>query len=279
MTRIAVRKTAKLYIGGSFVRTESGRYQAQQLAGAAGIVNIPWASRKDARDAVVAARGAQAGWMGRSAYNRGQILYRVAEMLEGRRDTFAQLRVDEGLDRESASAEVDAAIETWVYYAGWCDKFTQVFSSVNPVASSHFNFSIPEPTGVVAAFQVRAGLAHLSATLASIMCVGNTGVVVSPIESGNAMLAFAEVLATSDVPAGAVNLLTSDLSELVAPLGSHLDVNAVVLCGHDDVLWRDLQGVAPINVKRCIQWNNQPENPYRLVDVTETKTTWHPIGW
>ena len=279
MTRIAVRKTAKLYIGGSFVRTESGRYQAQQLAGAAGVVNIPWASRKDARDAVVAARGAQAGWMGRSAYNRGQILYRVAEMLEGRRDSFVELRVEEGLDRDAASAEVDAAIEAWVYYAGWCDKFTQVFSSVNPVASSHFNFSIPEPTGVVVAFQAEEGLANLSATLASILAVGNTSVVVSPTATGNATLAFAEVLATSDVPAGAVNLLTSDLSELVSPLGSHLDVNAVVLCGHDDALWQALQVAVPINVKRCIQWNNHSEDPYRLVDVTEIKTTWHPIGW
>lgn len=279
MTRIAVRKTAKLYIGGSFVRTESGRYQAHPLAGAAGIVNIPWASRKDARDAVVAARGAHAGWMGRSAYNRGQILYRIAEMLEGRRDSFAHCRMEEGLGRDEATAEIDAAIETWVYYAGWCDKFTQVFSSVNPVASSHFNFSVPEPTGVVAAFQVSAGLAHLSATLASIMCLGNTGVVVSPTATGNTVLAFAEVLATSDVPAGAVNLLTSELSELVTPLGSHLDVNAVVLCGHDQALWQDLQGAAPINVKRCIQWNNRLEDPYRLMDVAEIKTTWHPIGW
>ncbi len=284
-SRAAVAKTYKLYIGGQFPRTESGRYFPLRDRNGAVIANVCRASRKDFRNAVVAARGAFTAWSGASAYLRGQVLYRIAEMLEGRREQFiAELSV-EGSARRKAAAEVDASIDRLVHFAGWSDKYQQIFSAVNPVASSHFNFSVPEPMGVVAIVAPEApGLLGLVGNLAPAIVGGNTAVVLASETRPLSAVSFAEVLHASDVPAGVANILTGYRQELCPHLASHMDVNAIVLGDIAGEEAREVQHEAAENIKRVvlrggIDWaSGDAANPYLVQDTQETKTTWHPIG-
>ncbi|GGX16153.1 aldehyde dehydrogenase family protein [Streptomyces noursei] len=290
--RLSVLKTYKLYVGGKFPRSESGRvYEvttATSAAGAAGkgtwLANAPLASRKDARDAVVAARKAFGGWSGATAYNRGQILYRVAEMLEGRREQFAAEVADaEGLSKAKATAQVDAAIDRWVWYAGWSDKVAQIAGSSNPVAGPYFNLSAPEPTGVVAVVAPQeSSFLGLVSVLAPVIVTGNTAVVVAAERAPLPALSLAEVLATSDLPGGVVNLLSGRTTELAAPLAAHQDVNALDLTGADAESAKELETAAADNLKRVLRpraqdWTADPGTD-RLLAFLETKTVWHPMG-
>lgn len=267
--RLPVRKTYKLYLGGAFPRSESGR--SYDVDG----VNVAMASRKDARDAVVAARGAFGGWSRATAYNRGQVLYRVAELLESRRAEF-----DAITDRD----EVDAAIDRWVWYAGWADKLAQVLGATNPVAGPYFDFTLPEPTGVVAVLAPpTSALLGLVSVLAPVIVSGNTAVVVAAQRRPLAAVTLAEVLATSDVPAGVVNLLTGRTEELAPVLAAHMDVNAIDLTGAPDRA-ADLERAAADNLKRVLRpphpepdWTAEP-GLTRMTAFLETKTVWHPIG-
>lgn len=286
--RLSVLKTYKLYVGGKFPRTESGRYFKLTSPDGHVLANMCQASRKDFRDAVVAARAAQGKWADASAYLRGQIIYRAAEMLEGRSSQFVSELVRQGADPSEAQAEVSASIDRLVYYAGWADKYQQVFSSVNPVASSHFNFSILEPTGVVSVLSPDSGQA------ASLL--GFISVVVPAIVGGNAVVAlasrqkplcaisFSEVLHTSDLPGGVVNILTGDRAELATHFASHMDVNAAVVGGGDADLLASVRTDAAANIKRVIHhdrtdWlDDAAQSPYTILDTQEIKTTWHPIG-
>ncbi len=283
--RLGVLKTYKLYIGGKFPRTESGRYY--KLASPTGevLANMCQASRKDFREAVVAARAAQGKWASATAYLRGQILYRVAEMLEGRAGQFATELIQMGAEPDAARAEVACAIDRMVYYAGWCDKYQQVFSSVNPVASSHFNFSVPEPTGVVSVIAPESqGLAGLVSVTAPIIAGGNACVVLASNAQALSAITLAEVLHTSDLPGGVVNLLTGDRAELLEHFASHMDVNAAVYCGDDPDQIEKLRTAATDNRKRTItrtrkNWlADDAQSPYDILDTVEIKTTWHPIG-
>jgi acyl-CoA reductase-like NAD-dependent aldehyde dehydrogenase len=288
--RLDVRKTYKLYIGGKFPRTESGR--SYPVADAKG---TPWAnacraSRKDVRDAVQAARKAQPGWAGATAYNRGQILYRVAEMLEGRREQFAdEVARAEGLAGKAAAETVDKAVDRWVWYAGWADKLSQVFGAANPVAGPYFNFSVPEPTGVVGVVAPAASsLLGLVSRLAPVIVSGNTAVVVASETRPLPAITLAEVLATSDLPGGVVNLLTGFAAELAGPLAAHMDVDALDLAGLDLALYREAELAAAENVKRVVppvklsarDWlsDARGQDPYWIAAFLETKTVWHPIG-
>ena len=285
--RLDVRKTYKLYIGGAFPRSESGR--SYQVSGADGtfLANAALASRKDARDAVAKARGAFSGWSGATAYLRGQILYRIAEMLEGRRAQFvAELRAVEGLSAKQAEAQVDAAIDRWVWYAGWTDKIGQIRSSANPVSGPYWNVSSPEPTGVVAVFAPeRPALLGLVSVLAPAIAVGNTVVLVAPDAAALPAISLAEVLATSDLPGGVVNILTGRIAELGKPLADHLDVDALDLAGVADAqLAVTLEQAAAENLKRVLRpakapqdWREAPGTT-RLTAFLETKTVWHPVG-
>jgi acyl-CoA reductase-like NAD-dependent aldehyde dehydrogenase len=283
--RLAVAKTYKLYIDGKFPRTESGRYFTLEDKDGAVIANVCRASRKDFRNAVVAARNAFGGWSGTSAYLRGQILYRIAEMLEGRREQFIAELALQGATRRQATAEVDAAIDLLVYFAGWADKYQQVFSAVNPVSSSHFNFSVLEPTGVVAIVAPDdSGLLGLVGNIMPAIVGGNTTVVLASQTRPLVAVSFAEVLHASDVPAGVVNLLTGYRTELAGQFASHMDVNAIVYAVDDPEVEKQVQRDAADNIKRVIlrgatQWSSgQAGNPYLIKDTQETKTTWHPIG-
>ncbi len=283
--RVPVAKTYKLYIGGQFPRTESGRYYAFQLTDG-GLANICRASRKDFREAVAAARAACGGWAGVSPYLRGQILYRIAEMLEGRSAQFVAELMSEGLTKRRAQTAVAASVDRLVYYAGWADKYQQVFSAVNPVNSSHFNFSMLEPTGVVAVIAPAApGLLGLVSNLAPAMVGGNTGVLLAARAHPLSSMSFAEVLHSADVPAGVVNVLTGFADELTEHFASHMDVNAIVYCDGDADRARQVQMLAANNIKRVISrvgvpWNRSGgQSPYLIAETQETKTTWHPIGW
>ncbi|MEV6527040.1 aldehyde dehydrogenase family protein [Longispora sp. NPDC051575] len=267
--RLAVLKTYKLYVGGKFPRSESGRtYRVQDS-------NVAKASRKDARDAVLAARAAVKGWAGATAYNRGQVLYRIAEMLEGRRDEFVALG--------SKPAEVDAAVDRWVWYAGWTDKIAQVVGGANPVAGPYFNLSAPEPTGVVAIVAPSSPLLGLVSVIAPAIATGNTVVVLAAEESPLAAVTLGEVMATSDLPGGVVNILTGSTAEVAPWLASHLDVNALDLTGvSDPALGVDLEIAAAQNLKRVLRpstpdWAAEP-GLNRLTSFLETKTVWHPKG-
>ncbi len=287
MSRLDVRKTYKLYVGGKFPRSESGRSYEVLDAKGRFVANAARASRKDARDAVVAARAAVAGWSGATAYNRGQVLYRVAEMLEGRRDQFAaEVGAAEGLAARAAARAVEAAIDRWVWYAGWSDKFTQVDGAANPVAGPYFNFSVPEPTGVVAVIAPQhSSLLGLVSVVGPVIVSGNACVVVASESRPLPAVTLGEVLATSDLPGGVVNLLTGQVGELAPPLASHLDVNAIDLTGVGDAeLARDLELEAAENVKRVLpapivepDWEKTPD-PRRILAFTEVKTVWHPTG-
>jgi acyl-CoA reductase-like NAD-dependent aldehyde dehydrogenase len=281
--RLNVRKTYKLYIGGAFPRSESGR--SYPVTGANGelLAYAAQASRKDVRDAVVAARKAQPGWSGATAYNRGQVLYRIAEMLDGRREQFITEVAASGSPGDAA-AEVDAAIDRWVWYAGWSDKFAQIVGSTNPVAGPYFNFSLPEPTGVVAVLAPQeSSLLGLVSVLAPVIATGNTAVVVASELRPLPAASFSEVLATSDLPGGVINLLTGSTAELSPWLASHRDVNAIDLTGVAGPDRIPLVQAAADNVKRVFapravpDWTADP-GIGRLSAFVETKTVWHPVG-
>lgn len=282
--RAEVLKTYKLYIGGQFPRTESGRYYVATNNKGEQLANVCLSSRKDFRDAVSAARSAFKGWSGRAAFNRGQILYRITEMLEGRKAQFIEELSLQDLSKAAAQKEVVTAIDRLIWYAGWCDKYQQVFGSVNPVASSHFNFSVPEPTGVVAAIApAENGLIGLVSVMAPIIAGGNTCIVLASEEKCLSAITFAEVLHSSDLPGGVVNILTGKVSELAPQFAAHMDVNAVVYCGNDEGTQRELQEKAAANVKRVVVRKNNNwlteagQSPYFIMDTQEIKTTWHPI--
>ncbi|MBN8835753.1 MAG: aldehyde dehydrogenase family protein [Sphingobacteriia bacterium] len=285
MERLEVLKTYKIYIGGQFPRTESGRYYKAKNAKGELLANMCLSSRKDFRDAVVAARGAFGGWSGRAAFNRSQILYRIAEMLEGRRAQFADELIKQGSSSADAEKEINLSIDRLIYYAGWCDKFQQVFSAVNPVASSHFNFSVPEPTGVVAIIAPQdSSLIGLVSVIAPVIAGGNTCVVLASEEKPLCSVTFAEVINSSDVPGGVVNILTGKPSELVKYFADHMDVNAVVYCEKNDTDKKLIQEKASLNVKRVLLYDkvnwlneNESQSPYFIMDTQEIKTTWHPI--
>jgi len=278
---MTIKKTYKLYIGGKFPRTESGRVLDVRSEDGALLANISQASRKDFREAVVAARKASAGWSKATAYLKGQIIYRIAEMLDGRRAQFVAELTSMGVSGEAAEVEVTEAVDLLVHYAGWSDKYQALFSSVNPVASSHFNFSVPEPTGVVGVLAPsKSGLLGLVSALAPVIVGGNTAILLASEKYPLTAISFAEVLATSDVPGGVVNVLTGKRDELLPEFAKHMDVNAVMLCSgsKDERKILDLEGAE--NLKRI---SHQPdrvlkESPYHILDFQETKTTWHPVG-
>jgi acyl-CoA reductase-like NAD-dependent aldehyde dehydrogenase len=284
--RLAVRKTYKLYIGGAFPRSESGRSYEVTTVDGTFLANAARASRKDVRDAVVAARKAFGGWATRTAYNRGQILYRIAEMLEGRSAQFVdEVATSEGVDRAVAQRVVERSIDRWVWYAGWADKITQIAGSANPVAGSYFNFSITEPTGVVALIAPqRSSLLGLVSVVAPVIVSGNTAVVVASEQRPLPAVSFAEVLATADLPGGVVNLLTGSTAELAPVLASHMDVNAIDLTGVAPGDRAALEEAAADNVKRVLpaageepDWSADPGTT-RLLAPLEIKTVWHPTG-
>ncbi|HPW97089.1 MAG TPA: aldehyde dehydrogenase family protein [Flavobacterium sp.] len=283
MSRIEVLKTYKIYIGGSFPRTESGRYYPLK-SNKKTIANMCLSSVKDFRNAVVAARNAQGSWSHKTAYNRSQILYRIAEVLEGRKTQFiAELELQR-VSKKNAEIEVDLSIDRLIYYAGWCDKYVQMYSSVNPVSGSFFNFSVPEPVGVVAVFAPqKSGLLGLVTQIATIISGGNTCVVLASEPLALCAVTFAEVLATSDVSGGVVNILTGNQEELLSVFASHKDVNSILYCGDDAEKIRKIQDLAIENLKRVViredsnYFEDKHESPYLIFDFQETKTTWHPI--
>jgi acyl-CoA reductase-like NAD-dependent aldehyde dehydrogenase len=282
MTRLTIPKTYKLAIGGAFPRSESGRTYEVTTPKGAFLANAALASRKDARDAVVAARAAVSGWAGATAYNRGQVLYRIAELLEGRREQFVEeIRSSEGASAAAAAKQIDAAIDAWVWYAGWADKYSQVAGSGNPVAGPFFNLSVPEPTGVVVtvAPQGVAGgsLLGFVAAVAPALVAGNTVVAIADEKRPLSAISLAEVLATSDVPGGVVNVLTGSPAEIAPWLAAHADVNALDLTGAGELDWVDLEIAAADTLKRVI--SPEPGIPAltlgRILAFTETKTVWH----
>jgi acyl-CoA reductase-like NAD-dependent aldehyde dehydrogenase len=285
--RLTVSKTYKLYIGGAFPRSESGRSYPVHDPKGNFLANAAQASRKDLREAVVAARKAFPGWSGATAYNRGQVLYRVAELMEGRRDQFvAEVAVGEGVPVRRAQSIVASAIDRWVWYAGWTDKIATVLGAANPVAGPYFSFTTPEPTGVVGLFAPGASsLLGLVSVLAPALAAGNTTVVVSSKDRPLPAITLSEVLATSDVPGGVVNVLTGNTGELAPWLASHADVNAIDLTGAPSVLVTELERAAAGTVKRVLRPNSSEQQDWtrtpdirRLRAFTEAKTVWHPMG-
>jgi len=283
-----VRKTYKLYVGGAFPRSESGRTYEVRSSSGQFLANAALASRKDARDAVVAARKAFGGWSGATAYNRGQVLYRIAEMLEGRRAQFVAEVVDaEGVKKGAAGDLVDAAVDRWVWYAGWSDKIAQVAGSSNPVAGPYFDFSVPEPTGVVAVVApAGSSLLGLTSVIAPVIVSGNTCVVIASESGPLPAITLGEVMATSDLPGGVVNLLTGSAAEVAPWLASHMDVNGLDLTGvTDPSLATELEAAAAENLKRVRRppvdgepdWSADPGTA-PLTTFLETKTVWHPVG-
>ena len=279
--RLTVPKTYKLAIGGAFPRSESGRTYEVVSAKGEFLANAAKASRKDARDAVVAARAAVKGWSGATAYNRGQVLYRVAEILEGRRAQFVdEIMSQEGVSAAVAGAQVDAAVDLWVWYAGWSDKYAQVAGNANPVAGPYFNISVPEPTGVVAMVAPQdSALLGLVAVVAPALVTGNTVVVIASERFPLSAISLAEVLATSDVPGGVVNVLTGSAAEMAPWLASHADVNALDLAGAGDLEWIDLEIAAADTLKRVLSpvpdTASIDASPSRITAFVETKTVWH----
>lgn len=285
-TRLDVKKTYKLYIGGKFPRSESGRYLPAHSASGGHLDNFAQASRKDFRDAVVAARAASGGWGKASAYNRGQILYRAAEMLQNRAGELVN-EIGRSTDVSAAKAkrEVTLAIDRLVHFAGWTDKYSQLFSSVNPVASAHFNFTTPEPTGVVVVLApAEPALLALVSLVAPVILSGNTAIVIASEKFPLPAATFAEILATSDLPGGVVNILTGKRAELVPHIATHLDVNAIVDGAGDAEISAQLQAGVATNLKRysnhsAADWfSAKVEDPYWILDTIEFKTAWHPIG-
>lgn len=284
--RLDVRKTYKIYIGGAFPRSESGRTYPVHAADGSLLAHAVQGSRKDVRDAVKAARGAQGSWAGRTAYNRAQILYRAAEVLEGRRAQLVDELVAAGKERSDAGAEVDTSIDRWVWYAGWADKLGHIAGTSNPVAGPYFNFTVPEATGVVGIVcPDEAPLLALTSLVAPAIVSGNTAVVIASEATPLVTIDLAEVLATSDVPGGVVNIITGYRSELVGPLASHADVNAIDTTGCDADQRREAELGAAESVTRVVSSKNGPdwlsstaESPYAVTDLMEMKTVWHPVG-
>ena len=283
--RLPVAKTYKIYIGGKFPRTESGRYYALEEATGEVIANVCRSSRKDFREAVVSARQAFGSWSQSSAFLRGQILYRIAEMLEGRREQFIAELVLQGVSKRRAQTEVTTSIDRLVYYAGWADKYQQVFSAINPVSSSHLNFTVLEPMGVIAILAPESeALLGLVSNIAPAIAGGNTCVTLSSESRPLCAVSFAEVLHASDVPPGVVNLMTGFREELATQFASHMDVNAVVYCDADGDIGKTVEYEAAHNIKRVVartsvKWGTaSAQDPYFIRDTQEIKTTWHPIG-
>lgn len=283
MSRIDVLKTYKLYIAGKFPRTESGRYFPVHDKKGKLLANMCLASRKDFRNAVVAARKAQGGWQNASALNKGQILYRIAEMLEGRKEQFISELEIQGYTAKKAIQEVEASIDRLVYYAGWSDKYQQIFSAVNPVSSAHFNFSAAEPMGVVSIIAPKEqGLLGLISVIAPAIVGGNTAIVLASKEIPLSSISFAEVLHSSDVPAGVVNILTGEREELLSHMASHMDVNALIYAGNNEKDIKRISELSSENIKRVViykknDWlGDQNESPYFIEKTQEIKTTWHP---
>lgn len=287
-SRLDVKKTYKLYIGGKFPRSESGRYLSAKSAAGEHLDNYAHASRKDFRDAVVAARAAEGGWSKATAYNRGQILYRAAEMLQNRAaELVTEISRSTDVSAAAAKREVTLAIDRLVHFAGWTDKYQQVFGSVNPVASPHFNFTTPEPVGVVTVLAPdEPSLVALVSLIAPVILSGSTVIVVASEKFPLPAVTFSEILATSDLPGGVVNLLTGKRAELVPHIASHLDVNAIVDGAGDAALSAQLQGGSAVNLKRYANralpakdwFTAKAEDAYAILDTVEFKTAWHPIG-
>ncbi len=279
MSHVSVPKTYKLYIGGAFPRSESGRVYPVNDSSGEFVAHAAQASRKDARDAVVAARAALSGWSGTTSYNRGQVLYRIAELLEGRRGQFIdELRATDGLTAGAARTHVNTAIDTWVWYAGWADKYAQVAGNTNPVSGPYFNISTPEPMGVVAAIAPQdGGLLGLVETIAPIIVSGNTAVVVASETSPFAAISLGEVMATSDVPGGVVNVLTGVSTEIAPWLAGHADVNGLDVSEAQHCDWVELQIAAAETLTRVLSPTQgiEPRSLERLTFFTETKTVWH----
>ena len=283
MERIDVLKTYKIFIGGKFPRTESGRYFHIKNDTGELLANMCLSSRKDFRNAVVAARKVQKSWESASALNKGQVLYRIAEMLEGRKSQFMDELMMTGSSKSQAKNEVELSIDRLIYYAGWSDKFQQVFSSVNPVGSNHFNFSMPQAVGVVSIIASKEfSLLGLISIIAPIIVGGNSCVVLSSEENPMVSISFAEVLNTSDVPHGVVNILTGKRKELISHFASHMDVNAIIYCGDNNKEINEIEKLSVENLKRVTiykqkNWSDQKnQSPYFIEKYQETKTTWHP---
>lgn len=283
--RLNVLKTYKMYVGGQFPRSESGRYYTAVDKSGNSLANVCLGSRKDFRDAMVSARSAFTGWSARAAFNRSQILYRIAEMLEGRRAQFIDELVQQDVPHKQAEAEVSLSIDRLVYYSGWCDKYHQIFSSVNPVASSHFNFSVPEPMGVIGIIAPpQSGLLGLVSVIAPAIAGGNTCVVLASTNKPLCAVTFGEVLNSSDLPGGVVNILTGKVKELAPYFADHMDVNATVYCEGDQATQQMLKEKSALNVKRIFIYQDknwyleeEGQSPYFIFDLQEIKTTWHPI--
>ncbi len=277
--RLDVRKTYKLFIGGAFPRSESGR--SYELLDAKGnfLANPALASRKDLRDAVVAARNAADKWAGATAFNRSQILYRVAEMMEGRREQFvAEIMAQQGVTKVQAAKQVDEAIDLWVWYAGWCDKISTIYGSTNPVSGSFYNFTTPEPVGVVATFIAgSSALTDVVHAIAPVLAGGNVVIAVAHEDYPLSAITLAEVLATSDIPAGTVNILTGKSAELAPWVASHMDIDGVDGSGLDSTQYESLKKEGADNLKR-IQRFKSAGTPQRVLSFMENKTVWHPIG-
>lgn len=288
MPRLNVRKTYKLYINGEFPRTESGRYYPIVAKGGDLIANACLGSRKDVRNAVVAARKAFGGWAGKTAYNRGQILYRIAEVCESRAAELVDELRRQGVSAADARNEVDAVIDRWVYYAGWSDKYSQLFGSVNPVAGPYYNFSIHEPTGVVGVVAPETpSLLGLVSRMAPALVGGNVVVAIASESKPLAAVTMGEVFETSDVPAGVINIISGKKNELVPWLAAHMDVNAIDVTGVEGDLLTKVQGSAAENVKRVVRFDGEEigyadakksQSPYAILDFQELKTVWHPMG-
>ena len=284
-SRLNIRKTRKLFINGAFPRSESERYIKWTSSDGKETVNISCASRKDFRDSVRAARKAVDGWKNKTAYNRGQILYRMGEMLEGRKKQLIQELCFEGIQKKQAEFEVNSAIDLFIYYAGWADKYQQVFSRVNPVAQPYFSFTMPEPTGVVSVLcPDNYPLKNAVSILCSVIVSGNTTVVLYSESNPLTAITLAEIVHTSDVPDGVVNVLTGYRKELLTEFASHMDVNAIIYCGERVEEFKEVQELSSLNLKRCIILDDEKldysfqEGPYTILRTVEMKTTWHPVG-
>jgi len=284
-SRLNIRKTRKLFINGAFPRSESERYIKWTSSDGKETVNISRASRKDFRTSVSAARKAVGGWKNKTAYNRGQILYRMGEMLEGRKKQLIQELCFEGIQKKQAEFEVNSAIDLFIYYAGWADKYQQVFSRVNPVAQPYFSFTMPEPTGVVSVLcPDNYPLKNAVSILCSVIVSGNTTVVLYSESNPLTAMTLAEILHTSDVPAGVVNVLTGYREELLTQFASHMGVNAIIYCGERVEEFKEVQELSSLNLKRCIILDDEKldrffqEGPYTILRTVEMKTTWHPVG-
>jgi acyl-CoA reductase-like NAD-dependent aldehyde dehydrogenase len=279
MSRIDVNKTYKLFIGGAFPRSESGRVYEIKGANKKFIANPSLASRKDLRDAVVAAKSAQPGWANATAFNRGQILYRIAEIMEGRSEQFVdEICALEGVTNKVAKTQVEAAIDTWVWYSGWCDKLSSVTGSLNQVSGPFYNFTTPEPLGIVAIFaENKPSLLGVVRTLAPVLAGGNTAVLIASENYPLPAITLSEALATSDVPGGVVNILTGKSAELAPWVGSHMEIDGVDVAGLSKKQEEELKLVGADNLKRIFRFN--PDNhPERILSFMEQKTVWHPIG-